>query len=108
MSLAASSIAEHPDLALLRLSISCRIDSPFVIAALAQVYRHTQAELPVEAAVGRQRRPALLHAVTDLEAPEIVEIEEHADLRPLAAGPAHNGCNLRNRLTRTRRHEVRR
>src|SRR5258705_8920152 len=106
----ACSIADQPDLALLwrflGLCLACRIEAPFVIAALAQANRHAQAELAAEAAIGRQRRPALLHAVPHLEALEIIEIEEHADLRPLAAGPAHDGGNLRKRLARTRRHEV--
>src|SRR5947209_3296199 len=96
------SIADQPDLALvgrfLGRCLARRIKAPFVIAPLAQANRHAQAELAAEAAIGRQRRPALLRAVTDLEAPEIVEIEEHADLRPLAAGPAHNGCDLGKRL----------
>src|SRR3954454_20466580 len=78
------SIADQPDLALLGLCLMGRIVAPFVIAALAQANRNAQAELTAEAAMGRQRRPALLLAVPDLEAPEIVDIEEHASLRPLA------------------------
>ena len=74
-----------PFAAAMGLFVGCGIKAPFVIAALAQAHRHTQAEFP---------------------ALEIVEIEEHADLRPLAAWPVHHGRHLRKRFARTRRHGI--